>query len=144
MSSHMKNMVVHVTSVILSLSISPIAFSQPLTNVSETSNANTATKHPPYNIILIINDQETYHLANAPGFQLPARKTLMQHGITFRNHYTAAAMCSPSRATFLTGAPPQTTGVFDQMEYSFVPSLNPTRMNMGSALKALGLSLIHI
>ena len=40
----------------------------------------------------------------------------MQRGVTFHNHYAAAAMCSPSRAAFLTGTPPQVNGVFDQME----------------------------
>jgi arylsulfatase A-like enzyme len=92
----------------------------------------------PYNIILIISDQETYKLAPAPDYQLPAREAIMQRGVTFRNHYTAAAMCSPSRATFLTGVPPQVNGVFDQMEYNFVPSLPATRANVGSILKKLG------
>jgi arylsulfatase A-like enzyme len=62
----------------------------------------------------------------------------MRHGVTFRNHYIASAMCTPSRAAFLTGQPPQVTGVFDQMEYSFQPSLSPERPTMGSALKGLG------
>lgn len=92
----------------------------------------------PYNIILIINDQETYRLLNAPGYNLPARKKLAEHGVTFQNHYTAAAMCSPSRATFLTGTPPQVHHVFDQMEYSYVNDLNSSLPNMGSVLKSLG------
>lgn len=79
------------------------------------SDTKATRHHAPYNIILIISDQETYKLASAPHYQLPARATLMRHGITFRNHYTAAAMCSPSRAAFLTGVPPQVNGVFDQM-----------------------------
>ena len=96
------------------------------------------SSHPPYNIILIISDQETHRLYPAPGYTLPARTILAQHGVTFLNHYTAAAMCSPSRATLLTGVPPQVNGVFDQMEYTYVPSLNPKRPNMGSVLKQLG------
>jgi arylsulfatase len=47
-------------------------------------------------------------------------------------------MCSPSRASFLSGQPPQVTGVIDQMQYSFVPSLRPDMPNMGSVLKGLG------
>ena len=74
----------------------------------------------------------------AKDYQLPARQALMQHGVTFQNHYTAAAMCSPSRASFLTGVPPQVHGVFDQEEYNFVPSLSSTRANIGSTLKKLG------
>lgn len=100
--------------------------------------AFAADTTPPYNIILIINDQETSHLLPAPEYQLPARQTLAQHGVTFTNHYIAAAMCSPSRAALLTGATPQSNGVFDQMEYSYVPTLNPTTPNMGSVLKNLG------
>lgn len=98
---------------------------------------------PPYNIILIISDQETYHLSPASGYTLPARATLAQHGVTFSNHYTAAAMCSPSRATLLTGVPPQVNGVFDQMEYPYVPTLSAKRPNMGSVLKQLGYRTVY-
>jgi arylsulfatase len=58
--------------------------------------------------------------------------------VTFRNHYIASAMCSPSRAAFLTGQPPQVNGVFDQMQYDFVPTLSPDLPNVGSVLKGLG------
>jgi arylsulfatase len=47
-------------------------------------------------------------------------------------------MCSPSRASFLTGQPPQVTGVIDQMQYSFSHSLSPDMPNVGSVLKGLG------
>jgi uncharacterized protein (TIGR03000 family) len=82
------------------------------------------------NIIFVICDQESYHLTARSDYQLPARRALMRHGVTFRNHYIASAMCTPSRAAFLTGQPPQVNGVFDQMEYSFQPSLSPDRPNM--------------
>jgi arylsulfatase A-like enzyme len=62
----------------------------------------------------------------------------VRHGVTFRNHYIAAAMCSPSRASFLTGQPPQVHHVFDQMEYPYTPSLSPNLPNVGSVLKGLG------
>jgi arylsulfatase len=97
-----------------------------------------AADTPPRNIIFVICDQETYHLTARDDYKLPARQALMRHGVTFRNHYIASAMCTPSRAAFLTGQPPQVNGVFDQMEYSFQPSLSPDRPNMGSVLKGLG------
>jgi arylsulfatase len=62
----------------------------------------------------------------------------MRHGVAFRNHYIASAMCSASRAAFLTGQPPQVNGVCDQMQYTYQPSLSPDRPNMGSVLKGLG------
>jgi arylsulfatase len=100
-----------------------------------------AAKQPgsrPTNIIFVICDQEAYHLTARGDYKLPARQALMRHGVTFRNHYIASAMCTPSRAAFLTGQPPQVNGVFDQMEYSYQPSLSPDRPNMGSVLKGLG------
>jgi hypothetical protein len=99
---------------------------------------------PPRNIIFVICDQETYHLTARDDYKLPARRALMRHGVTFRNHYIASAMCTPSRAAFLTGQPPQVNGVFDQMEYSYQPSLSPDRPNMGSVLKGLGYQTAYL
>ena len=93
---------------------------------------------PPYNIIFVINDQHAHRLFAGNDFALPALETVARHGVTFRNHYIAAAMCSPSRASFLTGQPPQVHHVFDQMEYPYTPSLSPDLPNMGSVLKGLG------
>jgi Sulfatase len=92
----------------------------------------------PYNILFVINDQHAYRLLAGPDYSLPALDTIARHGVAFRNHYIAAAMCSPSRASFLTGQPPQVHHVFDQMEYPYTPSLNPDLPNMGSVLKGLG------
>jgi arylsulfatase len=47
-------------------------------------------------------------------------------------------MCSPSRAAFFSGHPPQVNGVFDQMETGWVPSLRKDQPNMGSMMKKLG------
>jgi arylsulfatase len=92
----------------------------------------------PYNIIFVISDQEAGHLLVNGVFELRARAELKRHGVDFRNHYIASAMCTPSRAAFLTGQPPQVNGVFDQMELGYVPNLKPDRPNMGSVLKQLG------
>ena len=97
-----------------------------------------ASGKPPYNIIFVITDQRTYRLFAGADYSLPALDTIARHGVTFRNHYIASAMCSPSRAAFLTGQPPQVNGVTDQMLYDFVPNLSPDLPNMGSVLKGLG------
>jgi arylsulfatase len=104
---------------------------------AQATAAPSADK-PPRNIIFVICDQETYHLTAGGDYKLPARQALMRHGVTFRNHYIASAMCTPSRAAFLTGQPPQVNGVFDQMEYSYQPSLSRDRPSMGSVLRGLG------
>jgi arylsulfatase len=96
------------------------------------------TAKPPYNIVFIIVDQWTYRLLAEPDYSLPAIDALASHGVRFQNHYTASAMCSPSRATFLTGRPPQFHHVIDQMQYTWVPTLDPNIPNVGSVLKGLG------
>ena len=93
---------------------------------------------PPYNIIFIIVDQRVEKLLAGADYSLPAMRALADRGVTFQKHYISSAQCSPSRASFLTGQPPQVTGVIDQMQFSFVRSLNPEMPNMGSVLKGLG------
>src|SRR6476469_6020874 len=74
----------------------------------------------PLNIILIIRDQTRFDLPAAAGYSMPALDRLAQQGISFRNHYIASAMCTPSRAAFFSGHPPQVHGVFDQLETGWV------------------------
>ena len=103
------------------------------------SQSGAPAAKPPYNIIFVISDQEAEHLlVTSNDYELPARAELQRRGITFRNHYTASAMCTPSRAAFFSGQPPQVNGVFDQMELAYEPSLNPGLPNMASVLKGLG------
>jgi hypothetical protein len=99
---------------------------------------NGTNGKPPYNVAFIIVDQMTYRLLAAPDYVLPATDAIASHGVRFLNHYIASAMCSPSRATLLTGRSPQFHHVIDQMQYSFVPTLNPNIPNVGSVLKQLG------
>ena len=93
---------------------------------------------PPYNIVFIIVDQQTHKLLGGPEYKLQGTDRIARNGVSFVNHYIASAQCSPSRATFLTGRPPQFHHVIDQMQFDFVPTLNPSIPNMGSVLKGLG------
>jgi arylsulfatase len=92
----------------------------------------------PLNVILVIRDQTRFELPAAAGYSTPALDRLAQQGISFRNHYIASAMCTPSRAAFFSGHPPQVNGVFDQMETGWVPNLRQDQPNMGSMMKKLG------
>jgi len=98
----------------------------------------TSTPSRPLNIILVLRDQTRSELPNAAGYHTPALDRLAQQGITFRNHYIASAMCTPSRAAIFSGQPPQVNGVFDQLEAGYVPSLRRDRSNMGSMMKTFG------
>jgi len=92
----------------------------------------------PYNIVLVMADQESFHLNQPLGFTLPSREELRRRGTSFENHYIAAAMCTPSRGAIFSGRPPQINGIFDQMELGYVPSLSTTMPSMGTVLKQLG------
>lgn len=109
-----------------------------LAQAQEQNPAGTASGKPPYNIVFVISDQRSHRLFAEGDYSLPALGAIASRGVTFNNHYIASAMCSPSRASFLTGQPPQVHHVFDQMEYPYTPTLDPKLPNMGSVLKGLG------
>ncbi len=109
---------------------------------TETQASGTPTsanaKGAPYNVILIITDEESHGLRPAEGYSLPAREELLRRGTSLDNHYIGAAMCTPSRGVMFSGQPPQVNGVFDQMETGYVPSLRRDRPSIGTVFKALG------
>lgn len=92
----------------------------------------------PYNIVLVMCDQESYYLRKADGYELPARDELRRRGTAFEKHYIAAAMCTPSRGVMFSGHPPQINGVFDQMELGYVPSLDKQKPSLGTIMRDLG------
>jgi arylsulfatase A-like enzyme len=110
--------------------LAPFSYSQVPEKVSPPNR--------PLNVILVLRDQTRYDLPFAAGYNMPALERLKQRGFTFRNHYVASAMCTPSRAALWSGQPPQVNGVFDQMEAGYVPNLRTDRPNMGSMMKKLG------
>ena len=100
--------------------------------------ATTPPQSHPLNVILVLRDQMRHDLPAAAGYNTPALDRLAQQGISFRNHYIASAMCTPSRAALFSGTPPQVNGLFDQAEMSYSTSLRKDRPNMGSMMKKLG------
>ena len=99
------------------LLLSPVAIAaqaQEITGTPGSPEATDAISKPPYNIVFLIVDQRSYGLLGGSDYTLPGSDAIARHGVTFRNHYISSAMCSPSRASFLTGQPPQVTGVIDQ------------------------------
>jgi arylsulfatase len=106
--------------------------------LAQQSPTSGVAGKPPYNIVFIIVDQQTHQLLAGSDYSRPALDAIASHGVTFQNHYTASAMCTPSRATFLTGRPPQYHHVIDQMQYYFVPTLDPNIPTVGSVLKEMG------
>ncbi len=70
------------------------------------------------NLLLIVTDQERAPMHVPPGFvqsRLRTRERLLRNGVSFDSAVCNAAMCSPSRATFLTGVMPARHGVLDTL-----------------------------
>ena len=101
-------------------------------------------EHP--NLVLIITDQERAPMHLPEGFaerNLPSRARLMRHGVSFGQATCNTAMCSPSRATFLTGLMPAQHGVVDTLTADGPVSatetvLSPELPNLASMLRAGG------
>ena len=70
----------------------------------------------PRNIIFILVDDQRYDAFSAlghPFLQTPAADTLIRNGTRFANAYVTTALCSPSRATILTGLYAHTHRIID-------------------------------
>jgi arylsulfatase A-like enzyme len=98
------------------------------------------------NLVLIITDQERAPMHWPEGFaeeQLVSRSRLLRHGVCFENAVCNTAMCSPSRATFLTGLMPAQHGVVDTLTADGPVSGTETELsreipNLASMLRAAG------
>ena len=63
------------------------------------------------NILWVCTDQQRYdtiHGLNNPHINTPNLDRLMKEGVTFSNAFSQSPVCTPSRATFLTGRYPRT------------------------------------
>jgi arylsulfatase A-like enzyme len=93
-----------------------------------------------------MTDQERYPQYWPPGWadaNLPNRKRLADHGLTFTRAFCNAAMCSPSRATLFTGLYPTQHGVEHTLTTGGClspdePTLQPTTQNMAKLLASAG------
>ena len=73
------------------------------------------SKSPP-NILIVMADQLAAQFLPAYGHAVvktPAIDRLAREGVVFESAYCASPLCSPSRASFMTGLLPSRTGVYD-------------------------------
>src|SRR5687768_214928 len=93
-------------------SIIAIAFAVLFGVVAGSRSARAADARP--NFLFIITDDQRYDVVGVvqqelgdrgrfPWFKTPAMDRLAREGVRFRNAFVVNALCSPSRANFLTG-----------------------------------------
>lgn len=69
------------------------------------------------NVILILSDDHRYDfmgfMGRVPGLETPAMDRMAREGVVFRNAFVSTSLCSPSRASILTGRYAHNHGVVD-------------------------------
>jgi arylsulfatase A-like enzyme len=97
------------------------------------------------NIIFFLADDLGYAdtgYTGANGFETPNIDRLAAEGLSFTDFRTAASICSPSRAAFLTGAYPQRAGLYlginPKREAHWFLGLDPGEITIAEQLKKAG------
>ncbi|MDG2167308.1 MAG: sulfatase [Opitutales bacterium] len=102
-----------------------------------------AAKSP--NVIFILMDDMGYSDVSCYGAEkvnTPHIDRMAEEGIKFTDFHTAASICSPSRAAFLTGAYPQRAGLYmginQNREAHWFLGLNPDEITLAEQFKQQG------
>lgn len=104
------------------------------------------------NAILFITDQDRAIQHFPRGWaarNLPGLRRLQRHGLTFANAFTNACMCSPARATLMTGYFPAQHGVKYTLEEDMPADRYPQvempldLKNIASVMSAAGYSVVY-
>ena len=96
---------------------------------------------PRPNVILILADDLGWGDLSAWGSQdirTPVLDDLARRGTSFTRFYTVSPVCSPSRASLLTGLLPPRTGVFRVFRPGAETGLPDEHLTLGAALRAQG------
>lgn len=92
----------------------------------------------PYNILLMLTDQERYFKEWPKTIGLVAHDRLKDEGIMFQNHYIAATVCTPSRAVLYTGQHVPNNKMFTNSNLPWQPDLSPDIPTIGDMLRHAG------
>ena len=90
----------------------PASTAQEGSEEPEKRNKEDLTQGP--NILFLSTDQQTWNTLSAYGnsfVRTPSLDRLANEGVSFRNSYTTNPVCSPARASWLTGLTPAENGV---------------------------------
>ncbi len=98
-----------ITGVIIFFSTASISFAQSSEKQAESDNLK-----PRPNIIFILTDDhrwDAFSCMDHPFIETPNLDALVEDGVMFSNSFCTTSLCSPSRASFLTGEYPHKHGV---------------------------------
>ncbi|MEH6586367.1 MAG: sulfatase-like hydrolase/transferase [Halioglobus sp.] len=114
--------------------------SAPATGKESSASAAHGDAGGPYNIMMIVTDQERYLTGQdlPEGFELPGRERLAQRGVVFENHQIGSCVCTPSRAVIYTGQHIQNNGMFDNTNFSWSGSMSTDIDTIGDLLRKQG------
>lgn len=105
-----------------------------------------APKRP--NVIIIYTDDQGYadiNLYGSKDLYTPNMDALAKSGVRFMNFYAAAPICSPSRASLLTGRYPQRAGLPTMASSKEgVAGMSGSQYTMGELFKDAGYKTAHI
>jgi len=93
------------------------------------------------NVIIVLTDDQGYAdvgCFGAQGFATPSLDRMAAEGIRFTDFYSAANVCSPSRAALMTGSYPVRVGITDVLEPNSGVGLNPQEETIAELLKCRG------
>lgn len=108
---------------------------------SSSESTRGGTRAPgPYNILLILTDQERFFRPGElpSGYSLPAHERLAKKGTTFVNHRINSCVCTPSRSVLYTGQHIQHTRMFDNTNFPWISSMSTEIRTVGDMLRQAG------
>lgn len=105
---------------------------------AEEERHSTAVDRPRPNVMFIVCDDLNTHVSTSgyPHIRTPSFDHLAAAGMTFRRAYCQYPVCGPSRASFLHGLYPQSTGVLDNR--SDIRDIRPGTVSMPQRFKESG------
>jgi len=94
--------------------------------VGERAEAQEAAKPGARNIVFILTDDQRFDALGMlnPYFETPALDALVRGGILFDRAFVTTSLCSPSRASILTGQYAHRHGILDNN--TLLPESTPT------------------
>lgn len=94
----------------------------------------------PYNIVIILTDQERHWRADElpKDYHLPAHDRLAKRGVVFDNHRINSCVCTSSRSVIYTGLHIQHTRMFDNTNFPWMQSMSTEIKTLGHLLREAG------